>query len=79
MQKEYRLNNSQTGHRFFADDLVEDPIRNNTFTYFLRAVMIRRRLDEGCLQTLSLLSQVNLEPLKKYAYVWKKYTIKLIN
>lgn len=42
--------------------LTEDPIEcslDSIFTWFLRSVMIRRRLDDSCLRTLTLISQVN--------------------
>lgn len=54
--KEY-CSRTETNQRCLTDDPIESPL-DSIFTWFLRSVMIRRRLDDSCLGTLDLLSQV---------------------
>lgn len=63
-----------TRQRCLIDDPVESPL-DSIFTWFLRSVMIRRRLDDGCLETLNLLSQVRFNII---SWAYKCTSIKCI-
>lgn len=55
--KEYRSRTDVDLSWCLTDDPIESPL-DSIFTWFLRSVMIRRRLDDNCLHTLTLLSEV---------------------
>ncbi|VVC39842.1 SOCS box domain,Ankyrin repeat-containing domain [Cinara cedri] len=68
--KEYR-NSSDSRMRFVSEDPIESPL-DSIFTWFLRSVMIRRRLDDGCLCTLDLLSQtMGDDPSRMHTHVMR--------
>ncbi|XP_026813704.1 uncharacterized protein LOC113554175 isoform X4 [Rhopalosiphum maidis] len=69
--KEYRTKTETDLQRCLTDDPIESPL-DSIFTWFLRSVMIRRRMDDSCLRTLSLLSQsMGEDPTRMHSHVMR--------